>query len=128
MIYLTVEDVVLVHAEVVGCSDHDAAQRLLRLSALEGALARPLWYARFVDPEIPFLAAVLAHSLADGQVFIDGNKRTLFLAMAVLLDRNGYELNADDVDLARWIIDLSRGSSIEELAARLSSVVARKDG
>jgi len=42
---------------------------------------------------------VLAHGLAEGQPFIDGNKRTAFLAMAVFLDRNGQELRAGDEEM-----------------------------
>ena len=128
MIYLAPEDMLLIHAEAVGCSEAEAGRRLLSLARLEGALARPMWYARFVDPDVPYLAAVLAHGLAEGQAFIDGNKRTAFLAMAVFLDRNGYELQGDDAALTRWIIALSAGGSIDELAERLSGVVARIGG
>lgn len=128
MIYLAPEDMLLIHAEAVGCSEAEAGRRLLSLARLEGALARPMWYARFVDPDVPYLAAVLAHGLAEGQAFIDGNKRTAFLAMAVFLDRNGYELQGDDAALTQWIIALSAGGSIDELAARLSGVVARIGG
>ena len=113
MIYLTAEDVLVIHAEAVGCSEAEAGHRLRSLSRLEGALARPVWYERFVDPDVPFLAAVLAHGLAEGQLFIDGNKRTAFLAMAVFLDRNGYELRGDEAAMAEWIIALSSGGSIE---------------
>lgn len=128
MIYLAPEDMLLIHAEAVGCSEAEAGRRLLSLARLEGALARPMWYARFVDPDVPYLAAVLVHGLAEGQAFIDGNKRTAFLAMAVFLDRNGYELHGDDAALTQWIIALSAGGSIDELAERLSGVVARIGG
>lgn len=124
MIYLAPEDMLLIHAAAAGCSEADAGRRLLSLARLESALARPMWYARFVDPDIPYLAAVLAHGLAESQAFIDGNKRTAFLAMAVFLDRNGYELQGDDTAMAQWMIALSTGGSIDDLAEKLSGAVA----
>ena len=128
MIHVAPEDVLAIHAEAVGCSEEEAGRRLLSGARLEGAVARPLWYARYVDPDIPYLAAVLAHGLAEGQAFIDGNKRTAFLTMAVFLDRNGYELRGDAAAMAQWIISLSSGSSIDDSAERLSGAVARKVG
>jgi death-on-curing protein len=123
VIYLTPEDVLAVHAEAVGCEEDEAKPRLVSLSGLEGALARPMWHAQFVEADIAHLAAVLAHGLAEGQHFIDGNKRTAFLAMAVFLDRNGHELNADDEEMASWIIELSQGGSIEQLAEHLRAAL-----
>jgi death on curing protein len=116
VIYLTPEDFLAIHAEAMGCDEDEAERRLVRPSGLEGALARPMWHEHFGDPDIAHLAAVLAHGLAEGQLFVDGNKRTAFLAMAVFLDRNGYELHAGDEEMALWIIELSRGGGVERLA------------
>lgn len=118
MIYLTVEDVLAIHAEAAGCDEMETEGRPRSRPSLEGSLARPMWHAHYVDPDLAHLAVVLAHGIAEGQHFIDGNKRTAFLAMAVFLDRNGYELADDDDAMANWIIDLS-GAGVEELAERL---------
>jgi death-on-curing protein len=124
VISLTVEDVLAIHAEVVGCTEDEAERRLRSLPRLEGALARPMWHAHYVDSDLASLAAVLAHGLAEGQHFVDGNKRTAFLAMAVFLDRNGYELRAGDDAMAEWMIELSRGGSVEQLAAHVREAIA----
>ena len=65
---------------------------------------------------------MFAHGIADGQVFVDGNKRTALVAMLTILDINGWSVNADDFTLASWVLDLSRGLSPEDLAARLGGV------
>jgi death on curing protein len=75
-----------------------------------------MWHAEYVDPDIAQLAAVLAHGIAEGQHFLDGNKRTAFLAMAVFLERNGYPLTAEGDAMAAGIIDLAQGASVEGLA------------
>ena len=64
---------------------------------------------------------VLAHGIAEGQVFLDGNKRTALLAMLTFLRVNGVVVTATDDELADWILDLSRGDSVEMLAARIRS-------
>jgi death-on-curing protein len=116
VIYLTVDDLLAIHAAATGCSEEAAEGRLRSIARLEGALARPMWHAEYVDPDIAQLAAVLAHGIAEGQHFLDGNKRTAFLAMAVFLERNGYPLTAEGDAMAAGIIDLAQGASVEGLA------------
>jgi prophage maintenance system killer protein len=47
-------------------------------------------------------AAVLAYGIAEGQQFIDGNKRTALVAMLTFLEINGMEVDASDPELADW--------------------------
>jgi death-on-curing protein len=121
VIYLTVDDLLAVHAEVMGCTEAEAEGRLRSLDRLEGALARPLWHAQYGDPDVAHLAAVLAHGIAEGQHFMDGNKRTAFLAMVVFLARNGHGLSAEGDVMAAWIIDLAGEGSLEALTDQLRS-------
>jgi death on curing protein len=58
-------------------------------------------------PTIPEKAAAHAFFLAEGQPFVDGNKRTAALALTVFLDLNGYELyEASETELADVLIAL----------------------
>jgi death-on-curing protein len=59
-------------------------------------------------------AAVLTHGLAEGQFFIDGNKRVALIAMLTFLEINGWRVNASDPELANWILDLSGGATSSE--------------
>jgi death-on-curing protein len=63
--------------------------------------------------------AVLAHGIAEGQFFIDGNKGLAVVAMLTFLELNGYRVNASDPDLAGWILDLATGTPPAELATRI---------
>ena len=68
-------------------------------------------------------AAVLAHGIAEGQYFIDGNKRVALEAMRLFLLFNGYDITASQSERAAWIIDLSEDGTAEELAARIRATL-----
>lgn len=50
---------------------------------------------------------MLAHGIAEGQFFIDGNKRLALVAMLTFVEVNGYRADASDPELAKWIFDLA---------------------
>lgn len=83
---------------------------------MESALARPITYALYEDADLALQAAVLAHGIAEGQPFIDGNKRTALVAMLTFLEANDLAVRRSDPDLAEWIIRLSAGTTPEGLA------------
>jgi death on curing protein len=116
VIYLAVEDVLAFHADIFDYSDAEARLRLRAPEILESALARPEQYAYYQEADLALQAAILAHGIAEGQPFIDGNKRTAAIALAVFLDVNGIELAVADDDLATFIWWLSEDLPPEELA------------
>ena len=61
----------------------------------------------------------LAHAIAEGQQFIDGNKRTALVAMLTFLEINGLRVEASDQELADWILSFSAGAKPEQVAALL---------
>jgi death-on-curing protein len=69
--------------------------------------------------DLALQAAVLAHGIAEGQHFIDGNKRAALIAMLTFLEINGAQVEARDRELADWILSLSAGATPERLAERL---------
>ena len=122
ILYLDVEDVLVLFAELFGCSVETARDQLSRAELLESALARPAQYAYYRDADLALQAAVIAHGIAESQSFVDGNKRTAELATLAFLDINGYEMSASDreeEELAAWIIELSEGLTPDDLAERL---------
>lgn len=123
-LYLAVENVLDLFADHFGCSVADAADQLRNKDGLASAVDRPRMYAHYQGADIALQAAVLAHGIAEGQVFVDGNKTTALLAMLTFLDINGFALSGpDDRELARWILDLSDGLIAETLAGRIRAVL-----
>ena len=81
---------------------------------LDSTLARP--QNRFAyDPsvDLPTLAAAYAFGLARNHPFIDGNKRTAFVAAELFLDLNGMTLAASDEQCVLTMLQLASGE-IEE--------------
>lgn len=86
--------------------------------AVESALARPRnpWeYAEERDPAA--LAVAYAFGLARNHGYVDGNKRIAFVAAAVFLELNGWELDAPEPDVVRTMLALAAGELGEEEVA-----------
>lgn len=123
-LYLDADDVVALYADIFNCTVEEAGDQLRSRSGLEGAVARSRAHATYGGGDVALQAAVLAQGIAESQAFVDGNKRTALISLLTFLDINGWMLDADDVALASWILDLSQGLSAEELAQRLRGVLA----
>ena len=123
-IYLGLEDVLTLYGLIIGGSAAEAADHLSKRSGLDGALARLGHYWHYETADLALQAAVLAHGIAEGQHFIDGNKRTALVAMPTYLEINGLRVKASDRELADWILGLSAGATPVDLAKILRSAWA----
>ena len=86
--------------------------------ALESALARPHNLVAYNKPDVCELAASYAFGIARNHPFVDGNKRTAFVAAAVFLEINGRTLHASEEDAVVTFLALASGQLSEvELAA-----------
>ncbi len=123
-IYLTVEDVLGLYGLIIGAGSAEAADHLRNRDGLESSLARPATYAHYEDADLALQATVLAHGIAESQLFIDGNKRTALVAMLTFLEINGWRVEASDPELAGWILSFSAGATPEDVAKLLRSSAA----
>ena len=84
---------------------------------LESALARAELKAQYGETDLGLLAAAYAYGIARNHPFLDGNKRTAFVAMELFLMKNGMLLTASDDDAVLTFLKLAAGEiSEEELA------------
>lgn len=101
-------------------SHHGGATGLRDASLLESALARPLNAWSYGESDLFELAALLAEGIARNHPFVDGNKRTGFMAGYVFLRANGLRLKASNREAADMTLGLAAGTlSREEFAAWL---------
>ena len=82
---------------------------------LESALSRPANRAAYDDTaDAAMLAAAYAFGLAKNHPFIDGNKRTAYVAMELFLLDNGFALIASDEESLLTMLRLAAGEMSEE--------------
>lgn len=90
--------------------EHGGAAGVRDDGLFESALARPRHMAHCGQPDAADLAAAYGYGLARNHPFIDGNKRTAFVAVELFLDLNGWLLQADDADCVLTMMALASGS------------------
>lgn len=76
----------------------------------ESALARPRNLAAYGEPDVASLAAAYGYGLARNPPFIDGNKRTAFVATELFLVLNGFDLHAEDAESVLTMLAVAEGS------------------
>jgi len=106
------------HGGIVGTRDE---------GLLPSALARPQnLLARGESPDAASLAAAYASGIARNP-FLDGNKRTAFVAMELFLNLNSWVLNAGDADCITTMQRLAAGELNEKaLSTWLRSNIEQK--
>lgn len=86
---------------------------------LGSALARPHNLEAYGDnPDAAALAAAYAFGISRNHPFLDGNKRTAFVVMELLLNLNGWTLKANDAECITTMLALAAGDVGEEALAR----------
>lgn len=96
-----------VHEEQL--AEHGGAAGVRDAGLLESALASPRNLAHYGQPDACELAASYAFGLARKHPFIDGNKRTAFVACELFLVLNGCSLTAPDADCVMVMLSLAAG-------------------
>lgn len=105
--------VIAAHGEQL--AEHGGGMGMRDAGLLDSALARPENLAVYGTPDCADLAAAYGFGIARNHPFIDGNKRTAFVAVELFLFLNGLELIATDADCVLTMLSLAAGE-LEEAA------------
>ena len=105
--WINKQALLLLHDESV--AEHGGAGGLRDEGLLDSALARPLNLNAYGTPDFADLAASYAIGLAKNHAFVDGNKRTAFLAPGMLLHLNGYRLSVSQLDATLTMLAVAAG-------------------
>lgn len=119
-IWLLKSTLLAVHAEQL--AEHGGLSGIRDEARLDAALDRPKNLLAYGQASIASLAAAYAYGISKGHPFIDGNKRTSFVATELFLALNGYMLSAEDAECVLKWLALADGSLSEaELALWLEA-------
>lgn len=110
-------EVAVLIAHEVSLANFGGADGIRDRALLESALANPRNLFVYRNPEIPELAASYTAGIVQNHPFVDGNKRTGFLAGAAFLELNGYRLTATEPEATRVILGLAAGDIPESQLA-----------
>lgn len=106
-VWLAPQVLLAVHEEQL--AEHGGAPGTRDLGLFESALARPQQLAHYGQPDVADLAAAYGCGIARNHPFIDGNKRTAFVAVELFLLLNGHELQADDGACVLTMLNVAAG-------------------
>ena len=93
---------------------HGGGEGIRDAGLLESAVDRPRNLAAYGDPDLAALAASLGHGIVKNHPFVDGNKRTAFVAVETFLLLNGAALAVSDAECVLTMEKLATGSLGEE--------------
>jgi death-on-curing protein len=125
-VWLDRRRVVAIHGEQI--NDHGGASGTRDEGLLESALARPMNHFAYTGASVPELAAVYALAIARNHPFIDGNKRTAYVALELFLDLNGYDFVASDARSVVSMLAMAAGEmSDEEFIAWVGADARRRE-
>jgi len=93
---------------------------------LDSALHRPLNLLVCGKPSLFDLAASYAFGIIKNHPFVDGNKRTGFIAAVVFLELNGYDFRASEVDATLQTLALAAGETSEAAFSKWLKVNSKR--
>jgi len=98
-------------------AEHGGAAGVRDAGLLASALARPRNRAAYDEADLCALAAANAAGIVGNHPFVDGNKRTAFMAAYIFLARNGLRLTAPEDEATRAVHALAAGEMTEDAFA-----------
>nr|WP_277877168.1 type II toxin-antitoxin system death-on-curing family toxin [Sphaerospermopsis sp. FACHB-1094] len=114
---MTEQMVLAIHEDLI--SQYSGLSGVRDQALLEASLARPRHRFSY-QPEVSLLelAAAYGFALCKNHPFVDGNKRTAFMAMYVFLGLNAYSFNAPEPEIVLVMESLAAGE-IDENALQV---------
>ena len=111
-IWLSPELVIAIHDEQL--AEFGGASGLRDAGALESALAHPLNRYHYGNTDLASLAAAYGFGLSRNHAFVDGNKRTAFLAIVTFLGLNEVDFVVAEPEAVVMMLALAAGEVDEE--------------
>ncbi|MEP6964145.1 MAG: type II toxin-antitoxin system death-on-curing family toxin [Polaromonas sp.] len=90
-------------------AEHGGGAGVRDIALLDSALAKPINLASYGEPDVCALAASYGAGIARNHPFVDGNKRTAFVAVMLFLRLNGWQFVAPDADCVLTMLAVATG-------------------
>lgn len=111
-IWLSKAALLAMHDELL--TEHGGASGIRDETLLDSALGKPRNIFLYGRPDLFTLATAYISGIVRNHPFVDGNKRTAFLAGAIFLERNGKTLTASEEEAADFMLALAATTISED--------------
>lgn len=111
-VWLSRQLVLAIHEEQL--AEHGGAMGLRDEGLLESAVTRPLNRAGYGNPDVAELAGLYAIAIARNHPFIDGNKRTAYVALKTFILLNGCGFPVSEADAVVNMLDMASGEATDD--------------
>ena len=105
--WITKEECLAIHRELI--SRFGGLDGVRDVGLLDSALARPQQLHHYGQPSLTAMAAAYAEGIVKNHPFLDGNKRSGFVAAALFLESNGMDFIAPEEDAVLQTLALAAG-------------------
>ena len=124
-IWIDERDALALHDRLLAL--HGGAHGVRDEGLLKSALARAQQIHAYVDaPNIIDMATAYTAGIVRNHPFVDGNKRTGFVAGVLFLELNGYRFTASEEDAAQAVLNLAAGTFDEAEYTRFLSANSKR--
>jgi len=113
--WLDIFDIRAIHSAQI--SRHGGLEGVRDQGMIESALARPRNLAAYGGPDAADLAAAYAFGIARNHGFLDGNKRTAWVAARVFIADNGFSLAFNQIEGYQFMMSVAEGTKAEASVA-----------
>lgn len=114
-IWIEISVVLALHDLLI--SKYGGLNGLRELGLLESALVRPRYMLTYVTSDLITLATAYIAGIIHNHPFIDGNKRTGFMAGYTFLARNNIQLIATESEVIQFVLALINNEITEQAFA-----------
>lgn len=114
MNYLNINQVLAIYNEVIAQTGGSKGIRDIPLLNSAVARSQATFAKKDLYPDIFSKAAALGHSIITNHPFIDGNKRTGYMAMRLFLNINGYDVQAPLEERYNFVMEIAKKTRKEE--------------
>lgn len=111
-VWIQREVIVAIHE--MQLAEHGGLDGIRDAGLLDSALGRAQNLAAYGTPDAAALAAAYGWGISRNHPFIDGNKRTGFVATELFLNLNGLSLGADDASCVITMLGVAAGDLSED--------------
>ena len=124
--FLTIEQVIILHSDVLADSSPHESREILSRNLLESAVMTPqqTFGGEYLYNSLSSMAAAYLIGLCSNHAFQNGNKRIGFAACSTFLRANGYQLSFSQQEAVKLTLDVVKHNiGREELTAVLENAM-----